>query len=232
MNKLEMTVAMIEDDAEIVEAVTMTFKIRWPQATFMSSPSGEEGIALVEKNNPDLVILDLGLPDTSGFTVLKEIRRFSHVPVIILTARSEETDIVRGLELGADEYIVKPFRQMELLARVKAILRRHETSGEELPLTVGGMSIGPSVRDLNLDGRRISLTRTEGIVLSQLMRNVGHPVSHTALAKALWGEEYPGAAESLKVYVRHIREKIEENPSDPKQLLTRVGAGYLLAKPQ
>ncbi|ADJ26300.1 two component transcriptional regulator, winged helix family [Dehalogenimonas lykanthroporepellens BL-DC-9] len=231
MDKPELTVALIEDDNEIVEAVTLTFKIRWPQATFMSSPSGEEGIALVEKNSPGLVILDLGLPDTSGFNVLKEIRRFSHVPVIILTARGEEADIVRGLELGADEYIVKPFRQMELLARVKAIMRRHETSGEELPLTVGGMSLGPSVRDLTLNGRRVSLTRTEGIVLSQLMRNVGHPVSHATLAKALWGEEYPGAAESLKVYVRHLREKIEENPSDPKLLLTRIGAGYQLAKP-
>lgn len=232
MNKPELTVALIEDDNEIVEAVTLTFKIRWPQATFLSTPSGEEGIALVEKNSPDLVILDLGLPDTSGFNVLKEIRRFSHVPVIILTARGEEADIVRGLELGADEYIVKPFRQMELLARVKAIMRRHETSGEELPLTVGGMSLGPSVRDLTLNGRRVSLTRTEGIVLSQLMRSVGHPVSHATLAKALWGEEYPGAAESLKVYVRHLREKIEENPSDPKLLLTRIGAGYQLAKPK
>ncbi|MGI2335686.1 MAG: response regulator transcription factor [Dehalogenimonas sp.] len=231
MNKPELTVALIEDDNEIVEAVTLTFKIRWPQANFLSSSSGEEGIALVEKNNPDLVILDLGLPDTSGFNVLKDIRRFSHVPVIILTARGEEADIVRGLELGADEYIVKPFRQMELLARVKAIMRRHESSGEELPLTVGGMSLGPSVRDLNLNGRRVNLTRTEGIVLSQLMRSVGHPVSHSVLAKALWGEEYPGAAESLKVYVRHLREKIEENPSDPKLLLTKIGAGYQLAKP-
>lgn len=232
MNKPELTVVLIEDDAEIVEAVTLTFKIRWAQSTFLSSPSGEEGISLVEKNNPDLVILDLGLPDTNGFNVLKEIRQFSHVPVIILTARGEEADIVRGLELGADEYIIKPFRQMELLARVKAILRRHETSNDELPLTVGNMSIGPSVRDLNLNGRRINLTRTEGIVLSQLMRTVGHPVSHSTLAKALWGEEYPGAAESLKVYVRHLREKIEDNPSDPKLILTKIGAGYQLAKPE
>lgn len=232
MNKPELTVVLIEDDAEIVEAVTLTFKIRWPQATFLSTDSGLEGVALVEKNSPDLVILDLGLPDTSGYNVLKDIRRFSHVPVIILTARGEETDIVRGLELGADEYIVKPFRQMELLARVKAVMRRQEAVTEELPLTVGIMSLGPSIRDLTLKGKRINLTRTEGIVLGQLMRHIGHPVSHAILAKALWGEEYPGAAESLKVYVRHLREKIEENPSDPKLLLTRIGAGYQLAKPE
>jgi two-component system response regulator VicR len=231
VNKPELTVVLIEDDAEIIEAVTLTFKIRWPQATFLSTDSGQEGISLVEKNNPDLVILDLGLPDTSGYNVLKEIRRFSHVPVIILTARGEETDIVRGLELGADEYIVKPFRQMELLARVKAVLRRQEAVSEELPLAVGSMTLGPSIRDLTLKGKKINLTRTEGIVLGQLMRHVGHPVSHATLAKALWGEEYPGAAESLKVYVRHLREKIEENPSDPKLLLTRIGAGYQLAKP-
>ncbi len=232
VNKPELTVVLIEDDAEIIEAVTLTFKIRWPQATFLSTDSGQEGITLVEKNNPDLVILDLGLPDTSGYNVLKEIRRFSHVPVIILTARGEETDIVRGLELGADEYIVKPFRQMELLARVKAVLRRQEAVSEELPLAVGSMTLGPSIRDLTLKGKKINLTRTEGIVLGQLMRHVGHPVSHATLAKALWGEEYPGAAESLKVYVRHLREKIEENPSDPKLLLTRIGAGYQLAKPE
>lgn len=232
VNKPELTVVLIEDDVEIIEAVTLTFKIRWPQATFLSTDSGQEGITLVEKNNPDLVILDLGLPDTSGYNVLKEIRRFSHVPVIILTARGEETDIVRGLELGADEYIVKPFRQMELLARVKAVLRRQEAVSEELPLAIGSMTLGPSIRDLTLKGKKINLTRTEGIVLGQLMRHVGHPVSHAILAKALWGEEYPGAAESLKVYVRHLREKIEENPSDPKLLLTRIGAGYQLAKPE
>jgi two-component system response regulator VicR len=232
VNKPELTVVLIEDDAEIIEAVTLTFKIRWPQATFLSTDSGQEGVTIVEKHNPDLVILDLGLPDTSGYNVLKEIRRFSHVPVIILTARGEETDIVRGLELGADEYIVKPFRQMELLARVKAVLRRQEAVSEELPLAVGSMTLGPSIRDLTLKGKKINLTRTEGIVLGQLMRHVGHPVSHAILAKALWGEEYPGAAESLKVYVRHLREKIEENPSDPKLLLTRIGAGYQLAKPE
>jgi two-component system KDP operon response regulator KdpE len=101
-----------------------------------------------------------------------------------------------------------------------------------MPLTVGIMSLGPSIRDLTLKGKRINLTRTEGIVLGQLMRHIGHPVGHAILAKALWGEEYPGAAESLKVYVRHLREKIEENPSDPKLLLTRIGAGYQLAKPE
>ncbi|PPD58789.1 response regulator transcription factor [Dehalogenimonas etheniformans] len=232
VNKPELTVVLIEDDAEIIEAITLTFKIRWPQATFLSTDSGQEGLTLIEKHNPDLVILDLGLPDTNGYNVLKEIRRFSHVPVIILTARGDETDIVRGLELGADEYIIKPFRQMELLARVKAVLRRQEAVSEELPLAVGTMTLGPSIRDLTLKGKKINLTRTEGIVLGQLMRHVGHPVSHAVLAKALWGEEYPGAAESLKVYVRHLREKIEENPSDPKLLLTRIGAGYQLAKPE
>ncbi|XUW99363.1 MAG: response regulator transcription factor [Dehalogenimonas sp.] len=232
VNKPELTVVLIEDDAEIIEAVTLTFKIRWPQATFLSTDSGQEGLTLIEKHNPDLVILDLGLPDTSGYNVLKEIRRFSHVPVIILTARGDEADIVRGLELGADEYIIKPFRQMELLARVKAVLRRQEAVSEELPLAVGTMTLGPSIRDLTLKGKKINLTRTEGIVLGQLMRHIGHPVSHAVLAKALWGEEYPGAAESLKVYVRHLREKIEENPSEPKLLLTRIGAGYQLAKPE
>jgi len=184
----------------------------------------------VESESPDLVILDLGLPDISGFEALKEIRLFSVVPVLILTVRSEEADIVKGLEWGADDYIVKPFRQLELLARVKALTRRKGLPGEDPPLVCGVMRFDPSTRQLVCGDREIGLTCTEGNVLHQLMKNAGHVVTHSHLAEAVWGEEYGGSSDSLKVYIRRLREKLEEDPSHPQLILTKAGVGYLLAK--
>src|SRR4030042_1995566 len=119
-----MKVLVIEDDREIVDAISLAFQIRWPEAKLISTRLGQKGVELVESESPDIVILDLGLPDINGFEVLQAIRLFSQVPTIILTVRSDEADIVKGLEWGADDYITKPFRQLEFLARVKALIRR------------------------------------------------------------------------------------------------------------
>ena len=126
-----MKVLIVEDDKEIVDAITLAFQIRWPEAKVVSTRLGRKGVELVESENPDIVILDLGLPDISGFEVLNQTRLFSHVPIIILTVRADEADVVKGLEWGADDYILKPFRQLELLARVKALIRRQTPSEEE-----------------------------------------------------------------------------------------------------
>ncbi len=126
-----MKVLIIEDDREIIEAISLAFQIRWPEAKVVSTHCGANGAELVESETPDIVILDLGLPDVNGFEVLRQIRLFSHVPVVILTVRTDEADIVKGLEWGADDYITKPFRQLELLARVKALIRRQRPSEEE-----------------------------------------------------------------------------------------------------
>ena len=126
-----MKVLVIEDDREIIEAISLAFQIRWPEAQVVSTRLGEKGVEQVETESPDIVILDLGLPDINGFEVLRQIRRFSQVPTIILTVRAEEVDIVKGLEWGADDYIVKPFRQLEFLSRVKALIRRKSTTEEE-----------------------------------------------------------------------------------------------------
>ena len=117
-------ILIVEDNQEVVEAVSLAIQIRWPRSTIISTDSGRKGIELVIEKQPDMVILDLGLPDISGFEVLKDIRNFSSIPIIVLTVRGEEADVVRGLELGADEYIVKPFRQFELLSRIRALTRR------------------------------------------------------------------------------------------------------------
>jgi len=226
-----MKVLIIEDNRDIVETISLAFQIRWPEAKLVSTHLGDKGIELAQSEAPDIVILDLGLPDISGFEVLKQIRLFSVVPIIILTVKAEEADIVKGLEWGADDYVVKPFSQLELLARVKAQMREQIRPGEEPPLVCGALRFDPATRQLLHDGKEIALTRTEGHILHHLMKNAGHVVTHSSLAEEVWGEDYPGAAGGLKVYIRRLREKLEADPSAPRLILTKAGVGYLLAKP-
>ena len=226
-----MKVLIIEDDQEIIEVLYLAFQIRWPEVKIVSTNLGEKGVELVESESPDVVILDLGLPDANGFEVLKQIRLFSSVPVLILTVRSEETDVVRGLEWGADDYMVKPFRQLELLSRIRALTRRHDSSAEETPLVCGQLHFNPSTRQLHHNENEINLTRTEGAIIQHLMKNAGQVVPYHSLAESVWGENYPDATESLRVYIRRLREKIEEDPGNPQIILTKASVGYLLAKP-
>jgi two-component system response regulator VicR len=226
-----MKVLIIEDDKEIVDAISLAFQIRWPEAKVVSTRLGKKGVELVESEAPDIVILDLGLPDINGFEVLRQIRLFSSVPIIILTVRAEETDIVKGLEWGADDYIVKPFRQLELLARVRALIRRR-TPAEEETLVVGPLRLEATTGQLLHNSQEIALTITESRLLSHLMRNAGHVVTHSSLAEAVWGNDYPGATDSLKVHIRRLREKIEADPSHPQLILTKSGVGYFLVRPE
>ena len=222
-----MKVLIIEDDKRILQIVTMAFQIRWPNVKLLSSQLGEQGIAIVERESPDIVILDLNLPDINGFEVLKAIRLFSFVPVIILTVMGEMDDIIRGLELGADDYMVKPFRQLELMSRANALVRR--TGKVDLPpLVVGQLSFGPSMSKLKYGNKEIELTRTEGLVMYHLMRNAGNVVTYNSLAEALYGRECPEAPEILRVHIRHLREKIEKDPSHPVMIQNKSGTGYYL----
>lgn len=225
-----MKVLIIEDDREIVEIITLAFEIRWPGVELVNTHLGNKGIELVETEKPDVIILDLGLPDTNGFDVLKEVRTFSDTPIMILTVRGEEADVVKGLEWGADDYMVKPFRQLELLSRIKALTRRSSNINRENTITHGDLTFNPSVRQLFRGDEEILLTRTEGMILFQLMKNAGQVVTHSSLAEAVWGEDYPDAVDSLRVYIRRLREKIEINPDSPEMIMTKTGLGYMLAK--
>jgi len=226
-----MKVLVVEDDKEIVDAISLAFQIRWPEAKVVSTRLGQKGVELVETEAPDIVILDLGLPDINGFEVLRQIRLFSNVPTIILTVRSDESDVVKGLEWGADDYITKPFRQLELLARVKSLIRRHSPAEEEW-LTFGPLRLDPITGQLHIGEKEIALTVTENHILSHMMRNAGRVVTHSNLAEAVWGDDYPGATDSLKVHIRRLREKIEKDPGKPSIILTKTGVGYFLSKPE
>lgn len=226
-----MKVLVIEDDREIVEVITLTFEIRWPEVNLVSTHLGEKGIEMVESEKPDVVILDLGLPDISGFDTLKEIRTFSNVPIMILTVRGEETDVVKGLEWGADDYMTKPFRQLELLSRIKALTRRASPANQETPLVCGELRFTPAIRQLFQGDKEVSLTRTEASILHEIMLNAGQVVTYDAMTNSVWGDDYPDAVDSLRVYIRRLREKIEADPENPRIILTKMGIGYLMVKP-
>ncbi len=226
-----MKVLVIEDDEDVVDTVTLAFQVGWPGVELVSAHEGKKGVELVGSESPDITILDLGLPDINGFEVLRQIRSFSDVPIIILTVMTEEDDIIKGLEWGADDYVTKPFRKMELLARIKTILRRQSPPGEEHPLVCGLLRYEPSRRQFFLHEKEITLTVTEADILYHLMKQAGRVVSHSTLAELVWGDDYPGAADTLKVHIRHLREKLEADPSHPQLILTRSGIGYSLVIP-
>lgn len=220
---------VIEDDEEIVEAISLVFQIRWPEAKVVSTRYGKKGVEFAESEQPDVIILDLGLPDISGFDVLRQIRQFSEVPIIIVTARAEEKDVIKGLELGADDYITKPLRQLELIARIKAQTRRQDQTEAE-QITSGSMRLNSVTGQLYHKGKEVNLTHTETRILGHLMANAGRVVTHSSIAEAVWGDNYPGVTDSLKVHIRRLREKIEEDPGNPQLVVTRPGTGYLLTK--
>jgi DNA-binding response OmpR family regulator len=230
-----MKILIIEDNPEIQEAVSLIFELHWPGASVVSTAEGGQGISMIETESPDIIILDLGLPDIDGYKVLKEIREFSDTPVIILTARGEEIDKVRGLELGSDDYIVKPFSHMELLARVRAVLRRShfpELKGSENPIITANLSIDFASRSITKGGKTVKLTPTELSLLQLLVRNENKVLTHHTMLAKVWGEEYTDSYDYLKVYMQRLRDKLEDDPSNPTVILSERGVGYKFVKPR
>jgi len=224
-----MKILIVEDSLDIQEAISLCFEIHWSEAQIYTVRLGADGITKVESESPDIVILDLGLPDIDGFKVLKEIRTFSDVPVISLTVRGEEIDKVRGLELGADDYILKPFSHMELLARVKAVLRRShmtELKEDEKIIFSPTLAIDFSSRIIIKDSQKIKLTPTEFNLLRYMARNEGKVLTHHTLLSKVWGEEYTDSSDYLKVYIQRLRDKLEIDPANPSILISERGVGY------
>jgi DNA-binding response OmpR family regulator len=228
-------VVVIDDSPEIIEVVSLCFQLRWSNADLSSAPTGSEGLELVEAVSPDIVILDIGLPDMEGFEVLKEIRRFSQVPVIMLTVRAEDTDVARGLEMGADDYITKPFSHIELVARVQAVLRRSQgtaVSSGERPFNSGKLFIDFTGNEVKVDGKSVKLTSTELKLLYLLVRNEGRLVTHEGLLSKVWGETYSDARDLLRVHIQHLRQKLDDSVESPHIIVTEHGMGYKFIRPQ
>lgn len=229
-----MKVVIIDDDPEVVEAVSLCFDLRWPNVEVVAANDGRSGVGLVEAEAPDIIILDIGLPDIDGYEVCRRIRLSSETPIVMLTVRDQEFDKVKGLELGADDYITKPFSHVELLARVKAVLRRSnvpEPEKAEEPLVIGKILIDFTARSVHVDGEEVKLTPTEYNLLNLLTRNIGRVMPHHVLLEKVWGADYSDVTDYLKVYIQRLRVKLGDEPQDPRIILSERGVGYKLVKP-
>jgi two-component system KDP operon response regulator KdpE len=228
-------ILVVDDDPQILDAVTVGFQLQWEDCEVVPATDGEQGLARFYEHEPDVVVLDVAMPHKNGFEVLQEIRRVSDVPVIMLTARAEETDQVRGLELGADDYVVKPFSHLALLARVKAVLRRAEMPQpvHALPdFEAGDLTINFQSHEVTLRGEPVKLTPVEYKLLYHLVRNAGRLMPHQALLDRVWGDDYGATTDYLKVYVSRLRAKLEPDPSGPHYIETERGLGYRFVRPQ
>ena len=217
---------LVDDEQELLKLVTDILKDAGFE-TILTAASVKEAVMVAKQEKPDLMILDVMLPDGDGFSLMEQLRTFTDVPIIFLTAKDEAADKLAGLGLGADDYISKPFMPQELLLRVYAVLRR--TYKEDNPLVVlDGCTIDFSRAEVNKGGEIISLTAKEHTLLETLARNEGKIVTVDALCEALWGDNPFGYENSLNAHIRRIREKIEADPSKPVSLITIKGLGYKL----
>jgi len=216
-----------------VRAVQLTIQLQEPNWQVVTADGGERGLLLVDLEKPDLVLLDLVMPDMSGFQVLEQIRRFSDVPVIILTVQNDELDKVRGLELGADDYIVKPFGRLELMARIRSALRRAEgfMGQPEKPYVSGNLKVDFERHQVYVGDKPVTLTSTEFQLLEILARNAGRLVSSETLLGRVWGRYALDNPDYLKVYIHRLRLKLEKDPAHPHYLHTKRGEGYWLETP-
>jgi len=228
-----MRLLVIEDTTEIIDTIAQIIDLRWPEASVVSTRLGQTGVELAKTENPNLIILDLGLPDIDGFHVLRQIRRFSDVPVIILTVRGDEMDKIRGLELGADDYIVKPFSPGEFLARMKAALRHRQvpestTGVAEKPFIRGTLRVDFGSHEVVVGSKPVKLSPSEYDLLHELVTNEGRVVSKQTLLEKVWGPKYAGETEYVDVYIKRLKETLEKEPGHPVQILDESGKGYKL----
>ncbi len=218
-------VLIVDDEPKLVQGLAAYFQ----QAGFdtLSAYDGKTALAMARREQPDLILLDLMMPEIDGLEVCREVRRDSAVPIIMITARVEETDMLIGLELGADDYITKPYSPREVVARARAVLRR--ASGGLISANV--LRAGPVAIDLDrysvqVNGQPVELTPTEFALLSALLRNVGRPLNRSQLLDAAQGDAYEGYERTIDAHIKNLRRKIEPNPTRPSYILTVFGVGY------
>ena len=227
------TILMVEDE----ESITVPLAEALEREGFDTQVSGtvREALELTERALPDLVLLDVMLPDGSGYDVCRRLRERSRVPIIMLTARGEETDRIVGLELGADDYVVKPFSAREVAARIRAVLRRADadrSAGRDGPLEVGPVQLDPDRRSASVEGQQLELTRKEFELLELLLREAGNVVSRERLIDEVWDVNWFGSTKTLDVHVSSLRRKLGDDSADPRFIHTLRGVGFRFAAPE
>jgi DNA-binding response OmpR family regulator len=230
---IKATILAVDDEPRVVKLLKANLE---PSGyAVLTAVNGEQALEIVERELPDLVLLDVMLPKMDGYAVCRRIREFSAVPVIMLTARSEQVDLIHGFEMGADDYLTKPFAVAELLMRVQAVLRRSKWP-EEI-VSRQGFKAGPIEIDfaqhlVTSAGEAVKLTPTEYRLLTYMASNPNRVLAHRELLRAVWGPEYGEETEYLRVYIRYLRQKLEPEPAEPQYFLTQPGTGYMFHQPQ
>ncbi|MDO8491310.1 MAG: response regulator transcription factor [Dehalococcoidia bacterium] len=225
------SILVLDDDPRLIRLVRANLESVGYKVFVAMDAAG--ALNQVDKEMPDLILLDIMLPDVDGYEFCRRVREFSGVPIIMLTAKAEEADKVKGLRLGADDYLTKPFGVEELLARVGAVLRRtRSTEDVQTPpvFSCGDVTVDFARRRVTVRGQEVSLTLTEYKLLSQLVSNAGRVMLHEDLLSKVWGSEYRNELEYLRAYIRHLRRKIEADPGNPTYIVSRPGVGYMFAK--
>lgn len=228
-------ILVVDDEKPIADI--LKFNLEKEGYQVVCAYDGDEAIHLANQENPNLILLDIMLPNKDGMEVCREVRKHHNMPIIMLTAKDSEIDKVLGLELGADDYVTKPFNNRELIARVKANLRRHQQQPEENTkanndIKIGKLVIHPDAYTVTRDGEQIELTHREFELLHYLAKSIGQVMTREHLLETVWGYDYYGDVRTVDVTVRRLREKIEENPSTPMWIVTRRGVGYYLRNPE
>ncbi len=222
MNKS--TVLVIDDEAQIRKLLTITLEAQ--EFIVHEATTAKEGLAAVANHPPDLILLDIGLPDQNGHDVLKHLREWYTNPVIILSVQSNEEDIVRALDNGASDYLVKPFRTGELMARIRAALRKNTTDENHALLSFGDLVLDFSSRTVKKNNQKIKLTATEYTLLALLAKNESKVLTHHYLLTQVWGPSYREESQYLRVFIAQLRKKIEADPNRPVHIITESGVGY------
>lgn len=228
---MALKILVVDDEKPIAEI--LKFNLEKEGYEVICAFDGNDAIELAEKENPDLILLDIMLPGKDGNEVCREIRKTKTMPIIMLTAKDSEIDKVLGLELGADDYVTKPFSNRELIARVKANLRRQqqvidENTEAKKDIAIGNLTVHPEAYSVSRDGEHIDLTHREFELFYYLARHIGQVMTREHLLETVWGYDYFGDVRTVDVTVRRLREKIEEDPSNPLLIVTRRGVGYYL----
>jgi two-component system, OmpR family, KDP operon response regulator KdpE len=229
-----MKILVVDDEPDVVESIRLGFALQWREVDVLGATSGDVALDIVEREAPDLVLLDIGLPGQDGFEVLRDLRAFSDVPVVMLTARDDAMDKVKGLELGADDYVTKPFNHLELMARVRAVLRRHDMpapASRAPSFRSGDLEVDFARQEARLNGEHLDLTPTEYKLLYHLVRNAGHVLQHATLLAKVWGREYVDETDYVRVYIRRLREKLGDDPDNPRSIQTERRLGYRFLLP-
>ena len=224
-----MTVLVVDDEPKLLRALKSLLSDR--EFEFAAAASGEEALEYLGAHTPDAIVLDLSLPGISGFEVCRTVRQWSDVPILILSVHDTDADKIAALELGADDYLTKPFSSGELLARIRALLRRSKATEGQAPTIVkaGALTIDLELREVTLNGEQVKLTRTQFDILETLAATPDRVVTTRTIFEKVWGRPDEQDTRSLRVHINHLRGKLEDDPSNPRRIVTEPGIGYRLA---